>query len=209
MRDPCAKSGQAEANFVSAIGDTSAVAELFQLKVTLREVKPAVWRRMLVPGTMKLSVLNAVILAAMGWTGYHLYEFRAAGRAYGEPDEEFGDDVLDANRHHLSEIANVGGWFTHHYDFGDGWVHCVTVESVTEVAGRSKPSCIAGCNACPPEDVGGPYGYSEFLAAIRDPKHEDHAHLLDWAGGAFDPTAFDLEETNTLVSRVTLPTEQF
>lgn len=150
-----------------------------------------------------------MILTAMGWTGYHLYEFDAAGRAYGEPNEEFEDDVLDANGHSLSEIARVGGRFTHNYDFGDGWVHRIEVESVNESADKIKPSCIAGGNACPPEDVGGPYGYLEFLSAMRDPKHEEHAHLVDWVGGAFDPSAFNLEETNAVVSRVTRPIKQF
>lgn len=185
------------------------MTEVYQLKVTLREVTPAIWRRILVPGTVRLSVLNAVILAAMGWSGYHLYEFRAGSRAYGEPDEEFEDDALDANRQSLSEIAVVGGWFTHHYDFGDGWVHRVTVESVTESAGRPKPSCIAGRNACPPEDVGGPYGYADFLAAISDPQHEDHADLLEWVGDSFDAKAFDLKQTSELVSRVTRPIKSF
>lgn len=62
--------------------------------------------------------------------------------------------------------------------------------------GLKLPQCLDGANACPPEDVGGPPGYAEFLEAIRDPTHEEHDAMLQWCGGAFDPTAFDLNDIN-------------
>ena len=58
------------------------------------------------------------------------------------------------------------------------------------------PHCLDGANACPPEDVGGPPGYEELLDAIRDPRHEEHAAMLEWCGGAFDPTIFDIARVN-------------
>ena len=58
------------------------------------------------------------------------------------------------------------------------------------------PVCLKGKGACPPEDVGGVWGYAEFLRAIRDPKHPEHDEYLLWVGDDFDPEAFDLEETN-------------
>ena len=185
------------------------VANLYTLKITLRGVKPAVWRRVEIPGTTNLSVCNAIIIAAMGWSGYHLYEFQSGGRTFGEPHVEWEQDNLDASKHRLEDIATVGGWFTHKYDFGDGWVHRVEVEAARSVSGRPQPACIAGRNACPPEDVGGPDGYLRFLAAIRDPTYEDHDELLEWAGGSFDPTAFDLAETNASVARTSAPIDQF
>jgi hypothetical protein len=57
--------------------------------------------------------------------------------------------------------------------------------------GKRYPVCVEGARACPPEDVGGVWGYQEFLEAITDPEHEDHDGLLEWAGGSFDPEAFD------------------
>ena len=66
------------------------------------------------------------------------------------------------------------------------------------------PRCLDGANACPPEDVGGPPGYEDFLAAIRDPAHEEHDAMLEWCGGAFDPTVFDVESVNETLRRFKL-----
>jgi len=62
--------------------------------------------------------------------------------------------------------------------------------------GVRYPRCIGGARACPPEDCGGTGGYENFLAAIRDPGHEEHEEMLEWIGGEFDPEEFDLEEVN-------------
>lgn len=66
-------------------------------------------------------------------------------------------------------------------DFGDDWVHQVTVEKVSEAQpGTCYPSCTAGSRACPPEDVGGPWGYSGFLEALNEPRHNEHEHWSEW-----------------------------
>ncbi len=62
--------------------------------------------------------------------------------------------------------------------------------------------CIDGQNACPPEDVGGPTGYAAFLRAMADPHDEEHEDFLEWAGGPFDPAAFDLAATNAALQWV-------
>ena len=77
------------------------------------------------------------------------------------------------------------------YDFGDDWEHVVDFEGVEPADEDSYPRCIAGAGACPPEDVGGPHGYTEFLQAMRDTTHPEHQAMLDWIGGVFDPHAFD------------------
>ncbi|MBP9799111.1 MAG: plasmid pRiA4b ORF-3 family protein [Sterolibacterium sp.] len=66
------------------------------------------------------------------------------------------------------------------------------------------PRCLAGGNACPPEDVGGGPRYIDFLEAIGDPSHEDHQHMLDWCGGSFDPDAFELDAVNRQLSKIKL-----
>lgn len=55
------------------------------------------------------------------------------------------------------------------------------------------PLCVVDANACPPEDVGGPYSYPELLEAIAASAHHEHAQILEWNGGPFDPTALDHE----------------
>ena len=87
--------------------------------------------------------------------------------------------------------------FTYEYDFGDSWQHEIvlekTLESEPDVA---YPRCIDGARACPPEDVGGIWGYAEFLEAISDPNHENHDEMVEWVGGEFDPEKFSVDEVN-------------
>jgi len=95
--------------------------------------------------------------------------------------------------------------FIYLYDFGDGWEHRVTIEKALPADPAVKlPQCLDGANACPPEDVGGSPGYEDFLAAIRDPAHEERDAMLEWCGGAFDPTAFDVEAVNETLRRLKL-----
>jgi hypothetical protein len=174
-----------------------------QLKITLRYTRPPIWRRLLVPSEILLSDLHDVIQIAMGWTGGHLHQFEVAGVYYTDFDE---DDLLDARsegetKTRLNAIApREGGKLRYDYDFGDGWDHSIIVEKVLpRERGRKYPVCLAGRRACPPEDCGGPHGYSNLLEALQDPKHPDHKDLAEWIGGEFDPEAFDLEAVNKLL----------
>jgi hypothetical protein len=136
----------------------------------------------------------------MGWLGYHLYEYRIGGDAYGDPDPDFdyAREIKDLRRIRFERVVrHIGERFEFLYDFGDGWVHDVEVEAIAQPEPRVRyPRLIAGERACPPEDVGGPHGYADFLAAIEDPRHEAHDELLDWVGGDFDPEWFDLDAVN-------------
>ena len=102
-------------------------------------------------------------------------------------------------------VPSVGEEFVYKYDVGDGWTHHIAVENIRPRGPRIRyPRVIAGARACPPEDVGGPYGYVDFLQAINDPKHEEHASMLEWCGGSFDPTAFRLDHVNTTLRQFKL-----
>ena len=91
------------------------------------------------------------------------------------------------------------------YDFGDGWEHQIEFEGATPAEPSKKyPCCIEGARACPPDDVGGVWGYAHFLEAIGSPKHEEHEMYLEWIGGEFDSEAFDITET-TKAMRKGLP----
>jgi hypothetical protein len=172
---------------------------VYQLRVTLLETNPPVWRRILVPGRMNLDHLHAVIQRAMGWTDSHLHEFEVRGQRYGEPDPEEPDASLRPEWMVtlLKAVPAEGLRFEYLYDFGDGWTHEILVESIAaQQKGLRHPACLAGERRCPPEDCGGPYGYGEFLEAIRDPKHPEHDQMRDWIGGAFDPDTFDLAAVN-------------
>jgi hypothetical protein len=167
-----------------------------RLHVTLNDVKPPVQRRVEVPLAIRLDRLHLVLQAAMGWTNSHLYEIRARDIGWGLPDPDFGDGPLDAKKARLIDVLEDAGTKTlkYLYDFGDGWEHTVKVERITDaIPGVAYPVLINATGRCPPEDVGGPWGYDEFLDALADPAHENHAEMKDWIGEDFDPTAVDVE----------------
>lgn len=135
----------------------------------------------------------------MGWQDYHLWEFEADGRRYGLPDSEWPDDTLAAARNiRLGTLIERGiRRLDYMYDMGDSWHHSIIVEAVEPSQGDTKyPRYIDAERRCPPEDVGGTPGFENFLEAIDDPKHPDHAELIEWYdecyGGAYDPGTIDL-----------------
>ena len=174
----------------------TAAARIARLLVTLDDVKPPVRRRVEVPLAISLDRLHLVLQAAMGWTKSHLYEIRARDVGWGLPDPDFGEGPLDAKKARLADVLEDTGTKTLKYlhDFGDGWEHTVKVERVAEAApGTAYPVLIDAIGRCPPEDVGGSWGYAEFLDAIADPAHENHAEMKEWVGEPFDPKTVDLE----------------
>lgn len=170
--------------------------DVYQLKATILETKPPIWRRVLVPEETTLTRLHEVLQAAFGWWDYHLHEFEFHGVRYGIDDgEDWGEPPRDERKARLGKLVEVGSSFLYVYDFGDYWRHKVVVEKVLPAQpGGTVPACIGGRRACPPEDCGGPWGYDSFLEAIRDPAHEEHDGMLEWVGGSFDPDAFDPAE---------------
>ena len=166
------------------------------LRIKLDDVEPAVVRRVEVPLTIRLDRLHLVLQAAMGWTNSHLYEIRARDVGWGSPDPDFGDGPLDASKARLIDVLeDVGAKSLKYlYDFGDGWEHSVRIERITDaVPGIVYPRLIDAAGRCPPEDVGGPWGYREFLDAIADPNHQEHAERLQWIDRNFDPNGVDAE----------------
>lgn len=166
---------------------------VYQLKATIEDTKPPVWRRVVVPEETTLAGVHEVLQAAFGWWNCHLHEFEIDGVRYGMDDGEDWDPPKDERRARLGNVAEAGSSFVYVYDFGDHWRHEVVVEKVLpRQAGVTYPSCPGGRRACPPEDCGGVWGYREFLAAIEDPHHEEHESMLEWVGGHFDPEVADL-----------------
>lgn len=171
-------------------------APIARLKITLDDVEPPVLRRIEVPLTIRLDRLHLVLQAALGWTDSHLYEIRARDVGWGVPDPDWGDGPLDARKTRLVDVLEDLGVKTlkYLYDFGDGWEHTIKIERLVEaVPGVAYPRLIDATGRCPPEDIGGPWGYGEFLEAIADPGHERHTELTEWIGEAFDPAAVDTE----------------
>jgi Plasmid pRiA4b ORF-3-like protein len=175
---------------------------LYQVKITLKDVRPPIWRRIEVYSSTTLGLFHEIIQTAMGWTDSHLHQFTINNIEYGHPQPEFEFDVEDEALVKLSQVVTGEKFkFLYTYDFGDGWDHEILVEKILLPHPENDyPFCIKGKRACPPEDCGGAWGYSDLLAALQDPEHPEHEEKLEWVGEDFDPAAFDLEETNQVLA---------
>jgi hypothetical protein len=177
-----------------------------QLKVTLKNIKPAIWRRVLVSEDMTLADLHLILQVAMGWENYHLHGFTIHGQRFGPPDPDDFVPVVDERKHRIGALVHKGTKFEYEYDFGDGWEHTILVEAVREpTATETMPSCLEGKRACPPEDCGGAWGYADLLDALADPKNERHDELREWVGGEYDAERLELAEVNEALAELVRP----
>lgn len=179
--------------------------ECLQLKIELAWIVPVIWRRIVVPETIKLCELHQVIQTVMGWDNSHLHEFKIGDERYGPP-APYSDETLPESRHSLGAALGKRKTCKYIYDFGDHWEHRIKLEKRLSATpeNRHRASCLAGANAAPPEDIGGAPGYADFCEAIADPQHPDHEEMLDWCGEGFDPGHFDLDAINCRLSRLKL-----
>lgn len=184
-----------------------------QIYVVIEDIEPLVWRRLVVPRHFTLAQLHPILQAAFGWTDSHLHQFNIGGLRFGDAAFAAAERIdadepntLDAMEVRLKDFRFYHGEpvsFEYVYDFGDNWVHRVTLEKPLVVTpGPKKASCMEGARCCPPEDCGGPHGYGEFLRVLLTPEPdeiEEQRHLKRWSGGKFDPERFDLAKTEKAV----------
>lgn len=173
---------------------------LYQIKVTLRDIHPPIWRRIQVWEDITLAQLHRVLQIIMSWEDYHLHDFLIGRRTYSVPDPDddlYERKVIDEKRTRLGEVVtHVGTQFEYLYDFGDSWYHDLLVEAILlPEEAALYPRCLAGERSTPPEDVGGTIGYESYLEALADPEDEEHENMLRWRG-PFDPESFSLTAVN-------------
>ncbi len=138
-------------------------ASVYQLKVSLREITPPIWRRVQVPGDITLAKLQRVLQIVMGWTNSHLHKFSIGGVDYAEPDPDGFLNVQSDRRARLNKVVRATQKFEYEYEFGDSWEHEIVVEKTLQPEpGASYPICVACERACPPEDCGGVGGIRNF-----------------------------------------------
>jgi len=172
--------------------------DLYQIKVSLSDVTPPIWRRLLVSSSTDLALLHEIIQVAMGWSSEHLHQFTAGNRQFGVRDEDFGDGITPERGVRIGSLLKCENQtISYDYDFSDAWEHQILLEKILPYKpGESGPVCIDGSRSCPPDDVGGAWGYLEFLEAYKDPGHPDHSEKVAWLGNCFDPERFDNAEVN-------------
>jgi hypothetical protein len=176
---------------------------IFQMKVTLKDIEPLIWRKILVSGGITFHKFHKILQIVMGWEDYHLYSFTIGGSDYGIPDPESPYEFKDSRKIKLQKAISGDTKFVYVYDFGDDWRHEIKVDQILKAnKGQFFPVCLKGKRACPPEDVGGAWGYEDFLEAYSDPTHEEHEHMHAWAGDDFDPERFDLQVVNERLRRL-------
>ncbi len=176
---------------------------IYQFKITLKKIKPTIWRRIQVPETYTFWDLHVAIQNAMGWENSHLHQFQII-------NPKLNKKVLigiPLNDGWASEFT-LPGWKTpissyfsssnklaiYEYDFGDDWEHKIVLEKIIPSEPNAKyPCCLAGERACPPEDCGGVWGYEELLEIIKDPNDEEYQGRIEWLGREFNPEGFKLK----------------
>jgi hypothetical protein len=183
------------------IAQMAAPNAIYQLKVTLKDSHPPIWRRVQVGDNILLPHLHGVLQLAMGWMNSHLHSFQLGKQTFAEPSPDDFFPVIDYRAVCLNQIApKVKDRFVYLYDFGDSWEHDIVVEAILPPERQVQyPRCLDGQRACPPEDVGGVWGYADFVKAIRNPRHPEHDEMLEWVGGKFDPEKFDLRGVNGML----------
>jgi len=183
------------------------VHEIATLRIELLDSEPLIWRQLEVPTSITLKALHDTVQAAMGWFDAHLWEFTIGETRYGPPAADDGWGAIkpiNATKVRLRDVLKPGKTAIGYvYDFGDTWEHRLTITNTrTGDPTIAYPRFIAGEEACPPEDCGGMPGFYDFLDAIADPSHPNHADTLDWCGGRYDPKDIDEEQIKISLNRI-------
>jgi hypothetical protein len=181
------------------------IKSILQLHIELKGTRPKVWRRLLVPDTIKLELLHVVILRAFGWSGGHLHEFvTSEGDRYGSSDPlDKMPGVVSGASVKLTTVLRTAT-LQYIYDFGDYWEHRIQVEKTHSPDSVLRlPLCVGGACATPPDDCGGVPGYAHFVRVMADPNDPEHDDLAEWIGqGNWDPKAIDFDEINERLAEI-------
>ncbi|MDS3862234.1 plasmid pRiA4b ORF-3 family protein [Thermosynechococcaceae cyanobacterium BACA0444] len=198
-----------------------ATSDIYQLKITIRDSKPPIWRRVQVKSSITLPKLHQLIQAIMAWEDYHLHHFMVGDRRsrdgghiyFYQPPALFDDDFLkddelntflDEGKFKLNQLLKAEKeTIIYEYDFGDSWEHLITLEKILPPAPMPHPICIKAVRACPPEDCGGIWGYMGMLEVLKDTNHPEHKDIVEWLGGpGFDPVFVDLAAINSALKSI-------
>ena len=181
--------------------------QIARIRITLEDMKPAIWRRVELPVTNSLKTLHLAIQACMLFENYHLFQFDIGDAAYGirfDDDDAFMVRTRDAAHMRINKLVERGiTSFTYTYDFGDNWRHRIEIEEISStIPGTNYPRFVDGERRAPPEDVGGTPGFEEFLEAMSKPRHPERKSMIEWYGRPFDPADISPDEISARMAKL-------
>lgn len=188
----------------------SEVRDYYQVKITIKDIEPDIWRRLLVPGGITFHKFHKIIQAAFDWQDYHLYLFELPDFLIKVPDLDFPLHEVERNPKSIKidPVFKEYHSMLYEYDFGDSWNHEILIEDTVSLAEEIHvPICLDGERHRPPEDVGGTGGYEYFLTIIGNPQNPEYEEMLEWAekdtgGRKFDPEYFYKREINKRLAKI-------
>jgi hypothetical protein len=193
-------------NSAIARREMMATKPIYQFKVTLRGIRPPIWRRFQVDPDMTFYKFHRILQEVMGWADGHLHAFDLSGLIVSDAETlaNTWEDGVNERRARLPQyIRREGQKLRYEYDFGDSWDHDVVLEKILPAeADVHYPRCLKGKRACPPEDCGGVWGYAHLLEVLADETHPEHEMYQEWVGGDLDPEEFDLAAINAALARM-------
>ena len=215
--------------FVAAIsglygdGNKESVLDLrsYILKIRIDLERHDVYRIVEVPANLTFHDLHRAIIEMFDWSGCHCHSFdviegdlHTPGPRYVMPikttiydgDNPPDDELMGSDRAYLSDrtvilsdVFQTEDWCVYTYDLGDNWEHTITVQERKETGGSDRIRVIEANGQRPPEDVGGEYGYEEYLRIISDPDDPDHESAVQW-GEEANPEELSMEDMNLRLS---------
>ena len=172
--------------------------DVIQIKISLKDSSPLIWRRLHVSATQPLRGLHRIIQASFSWKSTYLYVFNVEGIEYGDPEFDNGEmGWYNDQTKRLSQIAKTTNHFTYTYDFGDCWIHEIEIEEfLNSKKGVKYPVCIDGEEVSPLDDVGGLHGHYNMLEALGDSNHPEHEDISEWTENFYHYHKFDISSIN-------------
>lgn len=181
------------------------------LKLSFEGIKPEVWRRVIIPAGATFNRLHETIQYVTNFKSrkepYHYFCFPFEDVLITNSEEFIamkevgGKKVKQPNRIKIDGYIERYGEILYQYDFGDHWEITVTLEDIVDDYYFGFPTLLDGGGMAPPEDVGGPIGYMNFLKVIHNPTHPEYAYMREWAESmGYKP--FIIDEINALLKHV-------